>query len=565
MGWEASQGSVRMQKNVQFITWSVEKLKEWDIRPMCFINANRQEMELLKITVYKPPDSVFISTKSNVELMFEANEYELKCNVQNVAPVQLLNVKWYKGDQLINTKEFSEDNDKFPANKTTTIQIIPNRNDDGVQYRCEAELKLGPDGPHPPPKLTSDPLNITVHYPPSTILEPQAIRVSAGEDVVLKCASNAKPRPRYDWFYHKASNVFIKDQDGVSLLHITHAGGAEPSCPLSVDPPRVLLEYGDTISVKCLTNATDSSLIWIFDKRLISNDTLVINSTLLSDFLDGNLKAMCHGTFIGLDFCEQDVDVTIYNPPEKVSIGTLDHTGPMIEGNNYTLRCDIRNVAPVHLLTVNWYKGKYHIKNESFPSGTEFLANKTATLTIFPSRNDNITSYSCEAELQLPLKNPIKVKSNPFNITVYYKPAIHKKSPQWVPVFHGYSEVLVCKASGYPEPTITWIYNNEIFKGENLTVKENVGEYTCIASNSVGNDTRVVNVVLKEDYLPLIAGFVALVVVIISVFFISIYSIYYKNTKMGHYTVEGATPKAQNGNVARNGKDSTLPMKKFLM
>lgn len=68
-----------------------------------------------------------------------------------------------------------------------------------------------------------------------------------------------------------------------------------------------------------------------------------------------------------------------------------------------------------------------------------------------------------------------------------------------------------------------------------------------------------------EDYLPLIAGFVALVVVIISVFFLSIYSIYYKNTKMGHYTVEGAKPKAQNGNIAQNGKDSTIPMKKIMV
>lgn len=68
-----------------------------------------------------------------------------------------------------------------------------------------------------------------------------------------------------------------------------------------------------------------------------------------------------------------------------------------------------------------------------------------------------------------------------------------------------------------------------------------------------------------EDYLPLIAGFVALVVVIISVFFISIYSIYYKNTKMGHYTVEGAKPKAQNGNIAQNGKDGTIPMKKIMV
>lgn len=48
--------------------------------------------------------------------------------------------------------------------------------------------------------------------------------VSFGKDVVLKCSSNAKPRPRYKWIYHQTSNVYIKDQDGVSLLHINRTG-----------------------------------------------------------------------------------------------------------------------------------------------------------------------------------------------------------------------------------------------------------------------------------------------------------------------------------------------------
>lgn len=68
-----------------------------------------------------------------------------------------------------------------------------------------------------------------------------------------------------------------------------------------------------------------------------------------------------------------------------------------------------------------------------------------------------------------------------------------------------------------------------------------------------------------EDYLPVIAGIVAFVVVVISVFFICIYSIYYKNMKMGRYNLHDAKPNAENGNVAENGKDNSLPMKKIPM
>lgn len=79
------------------------------------------------------------------------------------------------------------------------------------------------------------------------------------------------------------------------------------------------------------------------------------------------------------------------------------------------------------------------------------------------------------------------------------KPAITDKLPPRVPVFHGYPVVLICEASGYPEPSVAWIVNNNRFEGGNLTVKDNGGDYTCIANNSVGSDTRVVQVVQKGN------------------------------------------------------------------
>lgn len=65
---------------------------------------------------------------------------------------------------------------------------------------------------------------------------------------------------------------------------------------------------------------------------------------------------------------------------------------------------------------------------------------------------------------------------------------------------------------------------------------------------------------LSEDYLPLIAGFVALTVVAISIIFVSIYSIYYKNTKMRRYNLKNPKLSSHNGNVAHNGWDIQLPV-----
>lgn len=66
-----------------------------------------------------------------------------------------------------------------------------------------------------------------------------------------------------------------------------------------------------------------------------------------------------------------------------------------------------------------------------------------------------------------------------------------------------------------------------------------------------------------EDYLPLIAGLVAITVAFISVIFIFIYSIYYKTAKMGRYNLKDAKLSPQNGDIAQNGKDSSIPMKKL--
>lgn len=68
---------------------------------------------------------------------------------------------------------------------------------------------------------------------------------------------------------------------------------------------------------------------------------------------------------------------------------------------------------------------------------------------------------------------------------------------------------------------------------------------------------------LTEDYLPLIAGFVAVTVVAISIVFLFIYSIYYKNTKMRRYSLKNAKLDTQSGNVAHYGCDMQFPMTKL--
>ncbi len=81
--------------------------------------------------------------------MTEGEQYELQCDVHDVAPVQNLTVKWYKGQTLLSQTTFN-DTSNTPVNETVRLLIRPDRADDGAQYRCEAELDLGAEGPQTP-------------------------------------------------------------------------------------------------------------------------------------------------------------------------------------------------------------------------------------------------------------------------------------------------------------------------------------------------------------------------------------------------------------------------------
>uniref|UniRef100_A0A8C2IDI5 Ig-like domain-containing protein n=1 Tax=Cyprinus carpio TaxID=7962 RepID=A0A8C2IDI5_CYPCA len=141
----------------------VDKVTDWETNLTCYMSSNETQCSQdLPITIYKTPDSVFISTVNHRGPMTEGQQYELQCDVHNVAPVQNLTVKWYKGQTLLHQTNFT-DTIETPVNETVTLLIRPDRADDGAEYWCEAELDLGAEGPQPHPTNSSKPLSIAVY------------------------------------------------------------------------------------------------------------------------------------------------------------------------------------------------------------------------------------------------------------------------------------------------------------------------------------------------------------------------------------------------------------------
>lgn len=93
--------------------------------------------------------------------MTAGKNYELQCDIQNFAPVNVLAVSWYGGGKLIRNRGFSELPTKTPSNKTVTMRITAGKHE--APYRCEAKLKLGSAGPQPPPIVASNSLSVEVY------------------------------------------------------------------------------------------------------------------------------------------------------------------------------------------------------------------------------------------------------------------------------------------------------------------------------------------------------------------------------------------------------------------
>lgn len=100
---------------------------------------------------------------NNTGPMVEGKEYQLLCEVQNIAPVQFLTLRWYRGQTEVYKHSFSDLTSSSPVQVSSTLVITPTKAENDAEYKCVAELELGPEGPQPPPAVASEPLTASVY------------------------------------------------------------------------------------------------------------------------------------------------------------------------------------------------------------------------------------------------------------------------------------------------------------------------------------------------------------------------------------------------------------------
>ncbi|KAG1968857.1 EGF-like domain-containing protein [Pimephales promelas] len=474
-------------------------------------NSAGTTIRSVKVSIQETPDSVSISTVNHTGPMMEGNQYELQCDVLNVAPVQNLIINWYKGQTLVDQTIFT-DTIKTPVSKTSKLLIRPDGADDGDQYWCEAKLELGEEGPQPPPEVTSDPLNIIVYYGP-IINEnklPSIVPVFRGYPVEIVCEAEGNPTPIISWNLSTTDIVYSEtltitestpedlhciasNSAGTTIrrVKVSIQGSYADECPVQLNPQRVIVEFGGFVSVNCSTSVPHTGMGWeaIEGAVPMSGDSLI--TWRVSNLTEWDIEAFCYINYNKVQ-CTVSLPMTIYKTPDSVSISTVNHTGPMMEGNQYELQCDVLNVAPVQNLIINWYKGQTLVDQTIFTDTIKTPVSKTSKLLIRADRADDGAQYWCEAKLELGEEGPQPPPTAPsktLNVEVFYKPK-HSSSTETISI----NDELNCTVKANPAPTYSWqsdhlkeTITSSVLQSSTLRS----GNYKCIASNSLGSDSKV--------------------------------------------------------------------------
>ncbi|TKS68548.1 Vascular cell adhesion protein 1 [Collichthys lucidus] len=207
---------------------------------------------------------------------------------------------------------------------------------------------------------------------------------------------------------------------------------------------------------------------------------------------------LCHYTIKDSDDqCCSDLPITVYQPPDNVSISFKNYFWPLFEGHNYTLLCEVQKVAPIKNLTVTFYKGQTALEQQQSNESNKKPVTRTFNLVITPREEDHFAQYWCEAKLELgpegPQPPPVVI-SRKIKSFVYYKPRLEAfPHPDVITITEGERLQLNCLSVGNPMPSYFWTLPSESIHSSwrNLLTIDSVtpadgGVYTCSVSNSRG-------------------------------------------------------------------------------
>ncbi|GFU50497.1 titin [Nephila pilipes] len=433
----------------------------------------------------------------------------LSCAVMSGTPP--LNFKWYKNQKLLQTENIKSSN-----KKVSFLMIDPIVENSGGNYSCLVSNSNG---------QTQFSAVLVVTAPPIWITEPENEEIVENERLNLKCIANGSPNPKITWKKldnsqngEISTSLNLKSENGSLILDpilkihegnymcIADNGAGNPLKKTVMIVVREFpeiqpfqfpqyIQIGYKASVICSVRKGGSplSFIWYKNGRILKESTTInvesnekfsaLHLDPIEDTSVGNYTCVVSNPF-GKD--NHTAFLSVKAPPTWIK---EPENAESIEGENINIPCIATGSPPpnIRMWKLDDTEMKYSHRSVN------------GSLLFKPIQKFHEGKYACEAD------NGVgSVLKKTFSLIVYDAPKIQ---PFQFPsqIKRGDTASITCALMRGSHPVkFTWIKDGKplenrltanIISNEDLSnliiksVDENsVGNYTCIASSSFGND-----------------------------------------------------------------------------
>ncbi|KAF8792000.1 Hemicentin-1 like protein [Argiope bruennichi] len=474
---------------------------------------------------YAPRLTVGPSNPLNV---LENTDAHLTCSVIASPPVRT--IRWVKNGQLLSNTH------------NHTIRNV--KADDSGIYSCIADNGIG--------EPTQANLELSVLYGPQVkVVSYQEAK--AGEPLIVKCEVNSKPPPHMIQWLKEGDPYFRQTGDTLRIEKITVDDGGRYICQAATSfrpsgsnvqseaigngtvtvrirhkpgqaeiyPVQPVAIAGRPFTLSCTAHPLGWPLPeyrWWKEGTSTEDITTKSNYTLVSAHMSHEGRYFCQPRNLVGNGGSASVYLTVHEPP-SIIIPLRPQTIKKDKERDYAITCRSRGKPKPK---VRWLQngqpisedsGLFHIStSEVVEDNNAFMVQSTLAFS-GPSRRENGLTpgdrgrYTCEFD------NGVgEVARSEMMLRIEHSPVV-RHTYNRVAFDVGETAVIQCKMQAYPAPQFEWSSRGRVLDeygnyGTNITdlgediyagvlsirdmKEEDYGEYTCRASNQVGDDKKTI-------------------------------------------------------------------------